>query len=67
MNIGKSIKVALANKEMRATNLADQLAISRAHMSAIVNGHKQPTVMMLLSMAQIFGYSVSEFVALGEK
>lgn len=66
MNIGKSIKLALVHKDTSASQLAAKLGVSRQYMSAVINGHKPPTCMVLCSISQILGYKLSEMIALGE-
>lgn len=65
MDIGKSIKVALALKGMRSKELAQALGVTQPTVStmcyrATSSGH------MLIRLADAFGMKVSEFVALGE-
>jgi len=65
MNIGKSIGTAISQSDMKATEVADKMGISRGALSAIINGHKQPTVMKLLAISNILGIKLSEMMALG--
>ena len=66
MDIQKSIRLALAHKNMKATDLARQMGVSDAYISAIMTGKKNPNLQSLASMAMITGFKPSEFIALGE-
>ncbi len=66
MNIGKSIKVACAQKEIQQQDLAEMLGLSTVTISTLANnkgGCKQKT---LVALAGAFEMPVSEFIALGE-
>jgi transcriptional regulator with XRE-family HTH domain len=65
MNVGKSLKVALAVKGMRQTELANKLGLTRQWISRLANSNSasMETVCML---AGAIGMQVSEFIALGE-
>lgn len=65
MNIGKSIRVALAQKDMTKTDLAAKLGIHLTGISQFSNREcvKSETIQKL---ANVFEMKVSEFVALGE-
>ena len=65
MNIGKSIKVALAQHDKDRKWLAGELDISQAHMSNLVN-NKTRSANYLDKLAEAFNMPVSEFIALGE-
>lgn len=67
MDISKSIRLALAHRNMKATELAAKMGVSNAYISQLANGDKMPSVQKLSSMAMLTGFSVSEFVALGEE
>jgi len=67
MDIGKSIRLALAEINQRQTWLADQMGVSRAYVNRMANGTTVPGGKTIEAIADIFGMSVSEFVALGEK
>lgn len=66
MNIGKSIKIALAQGEKNTAWIAGELKISTARVSAIARAEHHNTA-TIQSLAGIFGMSVSEFIALGEE
>jgi len=65
MNVGKSIKVALAKRGINQTQLAAELKCTKVWISRLANMRtaSMPTVEML---AKSFDMKVSEFVALGE-
>lgn len=65
MNIGKSIKIALAKKGMKSKDLAEKLGVTGPTVSTMTT---RPTAsgQMLTKLAESFDMSVSEFVALGE-
>lgn len=66
MNIGKSIKVALAQRDMKQNQLAERLGKSPRWINLLANsdGASTATIQML---ADAFGMKASEFVALGEE
>lgn len=66
MNLRKSVMIALASKEMKQKDLADQLGMSQGSMSQLVN-QKSCTGATLQKLAGAFDMKVSEFVALGEE
>lgn len=65
MNIGKSLKVALAKKGMRQNELAEQMKVSRQWIGKLANSEKAGMGSVEL-LANAFGMTVSEFIALGE-
>ena len=67
MNIGKSIKLALLNKDVKSKDLAAKMGVSGAYVSLLANNKKSPTTRVLSHIASSLGYSVSEFIALGEE
>ena len=67
MNIGKSIKHALVDKDIKAKDLAVELGVTPAYVSALSNGNKSAGARLLLKLSIVFGMPVSEFIALGEE
>lgn len=67
MDIAKSIRIALAERNERQPWLASQLKVSRAYVNRMANGNTIPGGKTIETLADIFGMSVSEFIALGEK
>lgn len=65
MNVGKSIKVALAKKEMTQQDLAAKMAVSRPYVSQLA-GKEHAGMGTVVLLACAFDMKVSEFVALGE-
>jgi DNA-binding Xre family transcriptional regulator len=66
MNIGKSLKIALINRNMKNTTLAEKLGVSDAYVSAIACGTKSVSLTMLKNICDCLDYKTSEFIALGE-
>ena len=65
MNISKSIRVALAMKEMNQKQLAERLGVHEPAVSQMVN-RASITTGKLKQVADVLGMKVSELVALGE-
>lgn len=65
MNVGKSIKVALAKKGMSQAELAKRMGLTHTWVSALANKPKASTATIEALAAQ-FDMRVSEFVMLGE-
>lgn len=65
MNIGRSINVALAKRDMKKVDLASSFGWSAAYVSKIC---KSPEIGMgsVQKLADFFDMQVSEFIALGE-
>lgn len=65
MNLGKSIRVACAQKDIKGKDLAKILGVSEATISTMLN---KPTgkEKSLTALAEVFEMPVSEFIALGE-
>lgn len=66
MNIGKSIKVALAQRNMKQNQLAEQLGKSARWINLLANS-KNASTETISMLAAAFGMKASEFVALGEE
>ncbi len=66
MNIGKSILVACAKKEISRKELASNTNISEQTISALVRGKSKCKQSTLEEFSGFFGMPVSEFIALGE-
>lgn len=65
MNVGKSIKVALAQKCMSQAELAKRMGLTHTWISALANKPKASTATIEALAAQ-FDMKVSDFVRLGE-
>lgn len=65
MNIGKSIRVALAMHEKDMNWLAQQMDCSGAHVRKLSN-QESATGATIKKLAAVFGMPASQFIALGE-
>ena len=65
MKIGKSLKIAMAKKEIKSSELAKGLGVSSQQVSAWINRGSM-RCQSLIPVSQYFGLKVSEFIALGE-
>lgn len=65
MNVGKSIKVAMAKREMSQQDLAAKLKVSKPYVSQLA-GKEHAGMGTVVILADAFDMKVSEFVALGE-
>lgn len=65
MNLRKSIKTALLQRDMSQKQLAEQLGMTQTSMSQLA-AQTSCTGATLQKLAGAFGMKVSEFVALGE-
>lgn len=66
MNAGRSIKVALAKKDMAQKDLAKKMGVSTAYISQLA-GREHIGMGTIGLLAEAFNMRVSEFVALGEE
>ena len=66
MNIGKSIKVGLAIKEMKSHELAKAVGKTEQTVSYWANGKSDPKLPDVERIADAFGVKVSTFIAWGE-
>lgn len=65
MNIGRSIKVALAKRDMKQAELANLMGCSAAYVNKICKS-KESGIGTIQKLSDFFGMRVSEFIALGE-
>jgi len=65
MNIGKSIRVALAKKEMSQQDLAKKMEVSKPYVSQLA-GRAHAGMGTVVLLADAFNMKVSEFLELGE-
>lgn len=65
MNIKKSIRVALAQKDMTQGDLAVKVGMTASNMSLLLNRESIPTS-RLLEMAQALNMTVVDLLKLGE-
>jgi transcriptional regulator with XRE-family HTH domain len=66
MNIGRSIKVACAQKDMNQRQLAELTGISTVTISHLISGKTQCKQSTLTRLSEAFKIPASEFIALGE-
>lgn len=66
MNIRKSVMIALAQRDMKQKDLAEQLGMSQGSMSQLLS-QTSCTGATLQKLAGAFDMKVSEFVAIGEE
>jgi transcriptional regulator with XRE-family HTH domain len=66
MDVGKSIKVALAKRGINQTQLSQQMGCTQVWINRLANSRtaSMPTVE---SLAEAFGMKVSDFIKLGEE
>lgn len=65
MNAGKSIKMAMAKRDMTAKDLAERMDVSRQYVGQLMNS-EHIGMGTLNALSVIFEMKVSELVALGE-
>lgn len=65
MNVGKSLKVALAKSGISQAELAKRMGLTHTWVSALANKPKASTA-TIEALAKQFDMKVSEFVVLGE-
>ena len=66
MDIKKSIKLAMAHRDISQLKLAELAGVGVVTISNIVTGKSNPTTEIVNKLAEATGYSMSEFIALGE-
>ncbi len=65
MNVGLSIKVALAKKDMKKSDLAREMGWSAQYVHKICKSNDLG-MGSVIKLSEYFGLKVSEFIALGE-
>lgn len=65
INLGKSIKVALAQNEMKRTELAETMEVSKQQVSNWIRSGTM-NLSTLVTICAVLNMPVSEFIALGE-
>jgi transcriptional regulator with XRE-family HTH domain len=65
LNIGRSVKVAMAKRDMKQVDLAREMGCSVAYISKICRD-AESGIGTIQKLANFFGMQVSEFIALGE-
>lgn len=66
MDIGRSCRVALAQRGHSQAWLVQRTGMDSAHVSRICGGHAHCTVKTIDRLVAAFGMKASEFIALGE-
>lgn len=67
MNLGKSLRMAIAIHNVRHSAVAKAAGVSNGYISGIKSGKANPTSDIIERIAKDgFGMKVSEFIALGE-
>jgi transcriptional regulator with XRE-family HTH domain len=66
MNLAKSLKKALLERNKSQLDLAKDLGISTVHLNRLANNKAQMSPAIMERIASQFGMKVSEFVKLGE-
>lgn len=67
MDIQKSIRLAMAHRNMNQRQLAQAAGITRTFVSYILTGKYQPSMSSLERIAKAVELSVSDLIALGEE
>jgi len=65
MNVGKSVRVAMAKRDMKPADLCKLMGASRQYIGQLMN-QEQSGIGTVSKLAELFGMKVSEFLALGE-
>ena len=65
MDVGKSIRVAMAMRGIRNSELSERLQVTAATVSVMLS-RSTCSGQTLQNLANTFGMKVSEFIALGE-
>lgn len=66
MNIPLSIKYALVKNNNKQKDLAANLNVTGAYISAVAAGDKRPSLDFVFKCSMFFNMKLSEFIALGE-
>jgi transcriptional regulator with XRE-family HTH domain len=67
MNIGDSLKVALARHDKPQSWLSEQMGCTQSYISRVMNGRANVSVRRAYQIAAIFGMNGAEFIALGDE
>ncbi len=66
-NLGRTLKVLRAERGIDRSELAELSGLSYPYLSEIENGKKQPSTSALSALADAFGMSLAELLALAER
>lgn len=67
MDIAQSLRVALALRNKKATEVARETGIGDSYLSLLKRGLRTPSLEVVQLLADNLEYKVSEFIALGEQ
>lgn len=67
MNVGRSLKIALAIRGMTQYDLAEKLDCAQSNISYWMGRQSKITLTTVQKLSDGLDYSVSEFIALGEE
>jgi transcriptional regulator with XRE-family HTH domain len=66
MDIGKSLRLAIAERNIKHKELAEKSGVSSQTISHITKNKSNPSIDMLAKLSGALDYKVSELIALGE-
>jgi len=66
MNVGKSVKIALAKRGTNQTRLAESLGVTAVWVNRLANS-RSASMATVETLASAFNMKVSDFIALGEE
>ena len=66
MNIKKSVKLAMAHRDLSQKQLAKLAGVGEVTISNLVTDKSNTSTDVINQIAEATGYSLSEFIALGE-
>jgi transcriptional regulator with XRE-family HTH domain len=58
MRIGLQIKIAMVGEELSAADLARKVGMSRAHLSEVQSGKKNPSIVTINKLCEALGYDL---------
>ena len=58
MRIGLQLKIARVENELSAADLSRKVGMSRAHISEVESGKKNPSVVTINKFCEVLGYSL---------
>jgi len=66
MNFGKAVLMGIGGKKMKRKDLALTLNIPLSYAHDICNNNEQPSLNLLIEMAELFEVRLSTFISWGE-
>ena len=66
MNISKSMKIAMAHRELNQKMLAEKSGISQVTISKIAQNNTKPSLELINRLAESMDYKIGDFIKLGE-